>query len=57
MTTNFIYEEFYPDHKNEILEVTDEFLNDFFERNLSIDTHYINDDIIIPDGNVISKQH
>ncbi len=56
MTTNFIYEEFHPDHQNEITEITNEFLNDFFERNLSTDTHYINDDIIIPDGNVISKE-
>ena len=56
MTTNFIYEEFHPDHKKEIIEMTDEFLNDFFERKLTVDTHYINDDIIIPDGNVISKE-
>ncbi len=56
MTTNFIYEEFHPDHKKEITEMTDEFLNDFFERKLTIDTHYINDDIIIPDGNIISKE-
>jgi hypothetical protein len=56
MTTNFIYEEFHPDHKREITEITDDFLNDFFERKLSTDTHYINDEIIIPDGNVISKE-
>ena len=56
MTTNFIYEEFHPDHKSEITELTEEFLNDFLERKLSIDTRYINDDIIIPDGNVISKE-
>jgi hypothetical protein len=56
MTTNFIYEEFHPDHRNEITEITNEFLNDFFDRKLNIDTHYINDDIIIPDGNVISKE-
>jgi hypothetical protein len=56
MTTNFIYEEFHPDHKSDITEITNEFLTDFLGRKLSIDTHYINDDIIIPDGNVISKE-
>ncbi len=56
MTTNFIYEEFHPDHKSDIAEITDEFLNDFFERKLNIDTSYINNDIIIPDGNVITKE-
>jgi hypothetical protein len=56
MTTNFIYEEFHPDHQNEITEITHEFLNDFFDRKLNTDTHYIDDDIIIPDGNVISKE-
>lgn len=56
MTANFIYEEFHPDHKNEITEVTDEFVNDFFDRKLNIDTQYINDEIIIPDGNVITKE-
>lgn len=56
MTTNFIYEEFHPDHKNEIAEITNEFLNDFFDRKLGIDTHYLNDEIIIPDGNIISKE-
>lgn len=56
MITNFIYEEFHPDHKKEIAEITDEFLNDFLERKLSVDTPYINDEIILPDGNVISKE-
>jgi len=56
MTTNFIYEEFHPDHKKEITEITKEFLNDFFERNLNIDSTYFDDEIIQPDGNVISKE-
>jgi hypothetical protein len=56
MTTNFIYEEFHPDHKKDITEITNDFLNDFFDRKLSIDTHYINQEIILPDGNVISKE-
>jgi hypothetical protein len=56
MTTNFIYEEFHPDHKKEITEITKKFLNDFFERNLNIDSTYFDDEIIQPDGNVISKE-
>ena len=56
MTTNFIYEEFHPDHKKEITEITDEFLNDFFERNLNINSHYLDDEIILPEGKVISKE-
>jgi len=56
MTTNFIYEEFHPDHKNDITEITDNFINDFFDRKLNINTNYINNEIIIPDGNVITKE-
>lgn len=55
MSTNFIYEEFHPDHKKDIEEITGDFLNDFFDRRLSVDTTYIDDEIILPDGNVISK--
>lgn len=55
MTTNFIYEEFHPDHKQEISEVTNDFLNDFFDRKLGMDNNYISDEFIEPEGNVISK--
>ena len=56
MTTNFSYEEFHPDHKEEIAAITDNFLNDFFERKLSVDTDYIDEEIIEPDGNVLAKE-
>ncbi len=56
MTTNFIYEEFHPDHKKEIEDITNNFFNDFFERKLDTDTYYISDEIIEPDGNIISKE-
>lgn len=55
MSTNFIYEEFHPDHKKDIEEITGDFLNDFFDRRLSVDTTYIDDEIILPDGIGISK--
>jgi hypothetical protein len=56
MINNFIYEEFYPDHKQEISDITHDFLNDFFDRKLNEDTHYINDELILPDGNVLTKE-
>ncbi|MDQ6889643.1 MAG: hypothetical protein M3Z56_05155 [Bacteroidota bacterium] len=56
MTVNFIYEEFHPDHEQEIKDTTDRFFNDFFNRELSIDTAYLNNEHILPDGKVISKQ-
>lgn len=56
MFTNFIYEEFHPDHKQEITDLTYHLLNDFFERKLSIDSDYISKELVEPDGNVLSKE-
>ncbi|MGH2566321.1 MAG: hypothetical protein ACRDE5_17510, partial [Ginsengibacter sp.] len=56
MTTNFIYEEFHPDHKQEITDITHDFLNDYFKKKLDIDTSYIGDGFVEPDGNIISKE-
>ena len=56
MTTYFSYEEFHPDHELEITEITNQFLDDFFERKLNADTDYINDQIIEPDGNILSRE-
>ena len=56
MTTDFIYEEFHPDHKQEITDITFDFLNDFLERKLNVDTCYISDELIEPDGKVVSKE-
>ena len=55
MTTNFIYEEFHPDHKQEITDITYEFINDFFERKLNADTAYIGDEFVEPNGNILSR--
>ena len=35
MSTYFLYEDFHPDHELDMIDHTKEFLNDFFERNLS----------------------
>ena len=56
MTTYFSYEEFHPDHELDIRNFTDEFLNDYFDKNLDEDTFYIGDHFIEPDGNVLSKE-
>jgi hypothetical protein len=55
MTVNFIYEEFHPDHKEEITMMTSRFFSDFFERKLNIDTYYLEDEQIQPNSTVISK--
>ncbi len=56
MTINFIYEEFHPDHKQEITDITNNFLNDFFDRKLNVDTYYINKELIEPDGNILPRE-
>ena len=56
MSTYFSYEEFHPDHELEITGKTNQFLNDFFERNLDADTYYINNELIEPDGNILPKE-
>lgn len=54
MSTYFLYEEFHPDHELEIKDLTNRFLNDFLERRLDENTHYINNQFLEPDGNLVS---
>lgn len=56
MITGFLYEEFHPDHEWDITNLTNHFLNDFLERNLDVDTYYINEQIIHPEGKLISRE-
>ena len=56
MMTGFLYEEFHPDHELELTELTNRFLNDFFERNLNEDSYYINEQIIHPEGKLIPRE-
>jgi hypothetical protein len=56
MTTYFSYEEFHPDHELQISGMTKRFLNDFFERSLDAETYYINNELIEPDGNILSRE-
>jgi hypothetical protein len=56
MITGFLYEEFHADHELEITELTNRFLNDFFERNLDVDTCYINEQIAHPEGKLIPRE-
>ena len=56
MTTYFHYEEFHPDHKFDIENLTDHFLHDYLDKKLDEDSYYISDHFIKPDGNVLSKE-
>ena len=56
MVTGFLYEEFHPDHELDITNLTNRFLDDFFERSLDVDTYYINEQIIHPDGKLIPRE-
>jgi hypothetical protein len=56
MSTYFLYEEFHPDHKLDMIDQTHDFLNDFFERKLSSESYYLSHQIIEPDGKIIPSQ-
>lgn len=56
MTSHFSYEEFHPDHEQDIRERTHQFLDDFLERKLDPETYYIEDEIAEPDGNIIMRE-
>ena len=56
MTTNFIYEEFHPNHTMGIEEKTKYFLGHWFEKNFNEYSWELNDPFILFDGTVISKQ-
>ncbi len=51
MVTNFIYEEFHPDHELDITNRTNDFFRGFFKRSLpQFASHYLEDELIRPDG-------
>lgn len=56
MSTYFLYEEFHPDHELEIKDLTKLFLDDFLERKLDENIHYINNQFLEPDGNTVSLE-
>ncbi len=56
MSTYFLYEEFHPDHELEIKDLTHLFLNDFIERKLDENIHYINNQFLEPGGNIVSLE-
>ena len=56
MITHFSYEEFHPDHEQEIREITTNFFTDFFTKSLNVDTDYIEDEIKEPDGNLLPRE-
>lgn len=57
MVTCFSYEEFHPDHELEIEGKTKEFLNAFFERNISeVGSHLLAEEHILPEGRAIPRE-
>lgn len=57
MTTNYIYEEFHPDHEMEITNRTNEFFDSFFKRRLGdIENPYFEGEFILPDGNILPAE-
>ncbi|MEO6134288.1 MAG: hypothetical protein ABIP35_03985 [Ginsengibacter sp.] len=56
MITNFLYEEFHPDHVSDIKEITHRFLNDFLEKKLDDDSDYLAEEIIEPDGKIVTRE-
>lgn len=57
MSTYFLYEEFHPDHELEIKDLTNLFLNEFLEHRLDENVHYINNQFLEPDGNIVSLEN
>ncbi|MFT3933562.1 MAG: hypothetical protein QM726_08115 [Chitinophagaceae bacterium] len=56
MTKYFNYEEFHPDHEEEIKEYTIKFLADWFVRKTDAAKWYMEDKFIQPDGQVFAKE-
>lgn len=57
MMTNFIYEEFHPDHELEIRNRTNEFFDAFFERRLGdLDNPFFEGEFVFPDGRLVPAE-
>ncbi|MEP7280271.1 MAG: nuclear transport factor 2 family protein [Bacteroidota bacterium] len=56
MTKYFNYEEFHPDHENEIADYTIKFLADWFARKTEAAKWYLDDQFIQPDGKSFTKE-
>ena len=53
---NFTYEEFHPNHKLDIQHRTMDFFEDWFERKFNNYSWELNDELILPDGRILSKE-
>lgn len=56
MVTHFSYEEFHPDHEQEIRDITTNFFTDFFDKSLNVNTDYIEEELKEPDGNILPRE-
>jgi hypothetical protein len=55
-TTNFIYEEFHPNHKMDIQNRAVEFLNGWMEMKFSEYSWELNESFVLPDGAILKKE-
>lgn len=56
MITHFSYEEFHPDHEKDLWKCTEDFLDDFLNKDLTADSYYIDDHFIVPDGTILTRE-
>ncbi len=56
MISNFIYEEFHPDHEQEITDRTMDFLSAWFERSSEKMKHGVVSDFIKPDATILNQE-
>jgi hypothetical protein len=56
MTQNFTYEEFHPNHKLDIQRRTMDFFEDWFERKFNEYSWELNEEFILPNGQILTKQ-
>ena len=56
MATCFIYEEFHPDHEQEITDATNQFLKDFFSKKINAETYYFSREMADVDDSILSRE-
>lgn len=56
-TVNFIYEEFHPNHKADIGNLAQEFIDHWFEKTFDEDSFELADELVTPEGKSYLKQH
>lgn len=53
---NFIYEEFHPNHKNDIISKAENFIENWFDKNITDGNADLASDFILPEGKLLAKK-